>query len=246
MLKGHRLKSQFVKFIPSSVKNCLRRMRDFYYWDSYHQKIWSQEGEDVILSRFFGAKKNGFYVDVGAHHPCRFSNTYKFYRKGWQGINIDAMPGSMAPFKKYRKLDINLEIPVSLVPKELEYYIFNEPALNGFDATLSQERNKVPNNYKIIKTISLKTQRLSEILSAYLPNNQRIDFLSVDVEGLDFEVIQSNDWNKYRPEMVLVELLSSTLSQLEKDEISLFLSRQGYEIYAKAVNTVFFLNKWDK
>lgn len=61
-------------------------------------------------SKSFRKKKIGFYVDVGAHHPMRFSNTYFFYRMGWSGINIDAMPGSMKEFKKYRRRDINLEL----------------------------------------------------------------------------------------------------------------------------------------
>ena len=56
---------------------------------------YSQEGEDMILGKIFSGQKHGFYVDVGAHHPLRFSNTYLFYLKGWRGINIDAMPGSM-------------------------------------------------------------------------------------------------------------------------------------------------------
>src|SRR5262249_32770188 len=76
-------------------------------------KSYSQEGEDMILNRIFGEKKSGFYVDVGAYHPKRFSNTYFFYKKGWRGINIDAMPGSMKPFNAKRNRDINVETPVS-------------------------------------------------------------------------------------------------------------------------------------
>ncbi len=228
--------------IPFPIKKILMRMRDFYYWDSYHQKTWSQDGEDIILSRFFDEKKSGFYVDVGAHHPFRFSNTYKFYCMGWKGINLDAMPGSMKEFNKHRSRDINLEIPVSLESKILEYYIFNEPALNGFDASLAQQRNEAQNKYKIIKKIPLKTQRLSDILDECLPPGQEIDFLSIDVEGLDFEVIKSNNWDKYRPKMVLVEILFSTLSNLERDALAVFLIDMGYQLYAKSVNTVFFKN----
>src|SRR4051794_14772116 len=66
---------------------------------------YSQEGEDMILRRFFEEHGKGFYVDVGAHHPKRFSNTYSFYKQGWSGINIDAMPGSMARFRRVRPRD---------------------------------------------------------------------------------------------------------------------------------------------
>ncbi len=62
----------------------------------------SQEGEDMLLRSIFVDKSTGFYVDVGAYHPQRFSNTNHFYLAGWRGINIDAMPGSMEPFHQFR------------------------------------------------------------------------------------------------------------------------------------------------
>ena len=83
------------------------------YFDSYALKSYSQEGEDMILMRLFENQKMGFYVDVGAHHPKRFSNTYFFYKLGWKGINVDAMPGSMTAFNRIRARDINIEKPVS-------------------------------------------------------------------------------------------------------------------------------------
>src|SRR5437868_6288327 len=74
---------------------------------------YSQDGEDLVLSRFLSSENKGFYVDVGAHHPTRFSNTYFFYKKGWRGINIDAMPGSMIAFDKMRPRDTNVEAAIS-------------------------------------------------------------------------------------------------------------------------------------
>ena len=229
-----------IRNFPVPLKNILRRIRDFYQWDSFYQKSWSQEGEDLILSRFFGDKTNGFYVDVGAHHPLRFSNTYKLYKQGWRGINIDAMPGSMLAFNKLRNRDINLEIPISSKPEILEYSIFNESALNGFNASLSEQRNISQSKYKIIKTIPLQTKTLSEILEKYLPEEQEIEFLSIDAEGMDFEVVKSNDWKKFRPQLVLVEILYSSLADIEQNELTRFLIQNEYEIYAKTVITVFF------
>ena len=114
--------------------------------DGYALKSYSQEGEDMILRRLFEKQQTGFYVDVGAHHPKRFSNTYFFYKKGWKGINIDAMPDSMKPFNKIRPRDINIEKPVSDKKQVLTYYAFNEPALNGFSKELSDERKNANNN----------------------------------------------------------------------------------------------------
>jgi hypothetical protein len=96
--------------IPQPIKDFLKRIIYAYRWDSWQRSSWSQEGEDLILARIFGDKPDGFYVDVGAHHPKRFSNTYYFYRRGWRGINIDAMPGSMLAFNRLRPSDINIEL----------------------------------------------------------------------------------------------------------------------------------------
>ncbi|MFT7246563.1 MAG: hypothetical protein ACI82A_003940, partial [Candidatus Azotimanducaceae bacterium] len=96
------------KYIPVPLKNFLKRSISFATWDQWTNRSWSQEGEDQILRRIFEQQSTGFYVDVGAHHPKRFSNTFLFYKLGWQGINIDAMPGSMALFNRERSRDLNL------------------------------------------------------------------------------------------------------------------------------------------
>lgn len=92
----------------------------------FYPKSFSQEGEDVILQDLFLKKKKGTYIDIGAHHPKRFSNTYFYYRRGWRGINIDAQPGSMNLFNIYRKKDINIECGIGLESGNLDYYIFDK------------------------------------------------------------------------------------------------------------------------
>ncbi|MDH5645416.1 MAG: FkbM family methyltransferase [Candidatus Heimdallarchaeota archaeon] len=209
-------------------------------FDNHAQKSYSQEGEDRVLYRIFEGIKSGFFVDVGAHHPRRFSNTYLFYKQGWRGINIDAMPGSMAGFKKDRPLDINLELPVSNSGKELTYYSFNEPALNGFSKELTEFRENLGAGYYVEEKTLLKTHKLSEILNNYIPQSTEIDFMTIDVEGLDFEVIQSNDWKKFRPKIILVEILNFSVDDIFDNDVYLYLKDRGYEFYAKTVNTVFF------
>jgi FkbM family methyltransferase len=228
--------SRIRRLVPRSIKDFVL----FRILDGYASKSYSQEGEDMILRRFFAEKPKGFYVDVGAHHPKRFSNTFHFYKQGWSGINVDAMPGSMQQFKRQRPRDINLEIPVGPDQHSLTYYIFNETALNGFDASLSQHRASTLDSYHIERTIKLDTRSLGSILDEYLPPNTLIDFMSVDVEGMDLEVLKSNNWNKYRPEIILVEILDSSLSELKSSNVDKFLESCGYEIYAKAVNTVLY------
>lgn len=226
------------KILPCIMRNKLIFIKNKYL-DGYSIKSYSQEGEDMILRRLFEKQKAGFYVDVGAHHPKRFSNTYFFYKIGWRGINIDAMPGSMNIFKKLRPRDINIEKPISDCRQVLTYYSFNEPALNGFSKELSEKRNGL-DSYKIISKEKLETAPLSKILDTYLPVNQSIDFMSIDVEGLDFNVLKSNNWNIYRPKIILIEILDSSLDEIETSEIASFLKQFDYCIYAKCFNTVFF------
>jgi FkbM family methyltransferase len=200
-------------------------------------KTYSQEGEDLILRKVFGRRNNGFYIDIGAHHPKRFSNTYFFYKKGWNGINIEARPGSKTLFDKIRPSDINLEFAISSEPKELMYYMFNEPALNGF-STQSVENLKDHKEYKIIKEIKLSTQRLDTVLARHLTPTQNIDFMSIDVEGLDFDVLISNNWNLFRPSIILIE--DPNYDFKSGSEISTFLESYKYKLFAKTFNTSFY------
>ena len=232
------VKNLVKKIIPLKWHNNIINIKNLYF-GGYAGSTYSQEGEDMVLNRLFEYKKNGFYVDVGAHHPMRFSNTYIFYKKGWNGINIDAMPGSMDLFSKIRKRDINLEIPISDKRELLTYFAFNEPALNGFHSSLSNERDG-KNGCKIIFKKEMETKTLVDIFNVYLPGNIDIDFLSIDVEGLDFQVIKSNDWDKYRPEIVLVEVLSAGLEGVLESDIAKYMKDMRYDLFAKTINTVFF------
>jgi len=209
------------------------------YFDGFSLKSYSQEGEDMILRRLFEKQKTGFYVDVGAHHPKRFSNTFFFYKKGWSGINIDAMPNSMRLFDKIRPRDINLEVPISDKKQKLKYYMFNEPALNGFSKDLAEKRDG-KDNYKIISERDMETSTLEKILEKNLPSGQEIDFMSIDVEGLDFQVLKSNNWKRFRPKFVLVEVLDSSIKEIANSKEYKYLAEFGYEIFAKTVNTVIF------
>ena len=207
----------------------------------YYNKSYSQEGEDMIINRLFINTNNGFYVDVGAHHPKRFSNTYFFYKKGWKGINIDAMTGSMRLFDKYRPRDINVEIPISDKREVLDFYVFNEPALNTFSKELYEKRI-LNSSYFLERVEKKQTYRLEEILKKYLKKSASIDFLSVDAEGYDFNVLKSNDFTKYRPKIILVEIIGGTIEKIFSSYISKLLTEKHYTFYAKTGNTVFFIS----
>lgn len=237
------LKKIVLFIIPKKIKDFLGR----YELEKYNKSLehtsvsYAQEGEDLILNRFFENKTNGFYIDVGAHHPKRFSNTYIFYKKGWRGINIDPLPGTKKQFDDERCGDVNLECGVSLKEQELTYYMFNEPALNTFSKEEADSKNGL-RAYKIIEERTIKTYPLSRILDENVLPEVKIDFMSVDVEGLDLEVLKSNNWNLYRPNLLLVEDLKKTplIDLKEKSELFNFLTQQEYRLVSKTFNTLFF------
>lgn len=221
----------------SSIKRFLISILDYFQY----KKSYAQDGEDVVLSAFFDDKKRyrGFYVDVGAHHPVRFSNTWMFYRRGWRGINIDPTPGSMRPFRFFRRRDTSLEIGISSKPTQMTFYCFNEPALNTFDETLAKQRNS-GNPYRIIKTVAVRVEPLGKVLDEHLPPGQKIDFLTIDVEGLDLEVLKSNDWMRHRPEFVLVEDPGFRPGEPAKSAVFIFLKNQNYEMVASLKRTTIY------
>jgi FkbM family methyltransferase len=211
--------------------------------DMQPNRCYGQDGEDLILNRLLDGQAQGFYVDVGAHHPVRFSNTYLFYRRGWRGLNIDAMPGSMQKFNKVRPRDINIEFGVAGSAGKLMYHRFNEPALNTFDAAEAAHKNKAP--YQLIDTVEVAVERLDVLLARHLPVGQQIDFLSVDVEGKDEEVLRSNDWSRYRPRFILAETLRTDMLSLGECPVVQCLRGVGYTPVGKAYNTSFFAREAD-
>jgi len=219
--------------------------------DEYYRVSFSQEGEDLLLLSLFEGQASGFYVDVGAHHPRRYSNTMALYSRGWSGINVDAMPGSMAPFRAARPRDINLELAISDAHRVLTFHEFNEPALNGFDAELARRRDAiVPAGgpptaaFHVIGTRQIATVTLSEVLEAHLPAGREIDLLNVDVEGSDYAVLASNDWDRYRPTVVLAEDPAVvSLDELGPSRIAALLRERGYVPLCKTRLTLFFVRK---
>lgn len=232
------MKNQIKKFLPVLILKCLRIIKNILS-DVYSRKSYSQEGEDMILNRIFEGRQNGFYVDVGAHHPRRFSNTCFFYKRGWSGINIEPNPEALATFEHERKRDINIQCGISDSNGLLKYFYFDDPALNTFDPNLVDVRLS-QTQYKVIKIQDIAVVRLAEILTKHLPENKRIDFLSVDVEGLDLNVLKSNDWDKFRPCCVLVEVLDVTLEAVVNTEIYKYMIQIDYVLFSKTQNTLIF------
>lgn len=202
---------------------------------------YSQEGEDLVLNRLFENKHNGIYVDVGANHPLRFSNTHFFYKKGWRGVNIEPNPQLYKELQDIRKEDININLGVSTDKGELDYYMFNEPALNTFSKKEADEY-LLKQEYSLIKKCQVKVDTLEAILDKIdLIKNKSIDFLSIDAEGFDLKVLASNSFYKYSPKVVLIEILGiGKITEVFKNEVYVFLIEKGYDLYLRTGNTFIF------
>lgn len=203
------------------------RFRGLARWRPYADVHFSQEGEDIVLARLFAGQQTGFYIDIGAHHPRRFSNSYWAYRRGWRGINIDAAPGSRAMFNRTRPRDTNLETCIAESGGEVEFFVFPEPALS----TAGRERK---NAMEVVsrshgQRVVVRAERLETLLAANVPSDEpAIDFMSIDVEGSEMAVLRSNDWTRYRPRVVVIEVLGKVLDNVgESGEIH-FLKDHGY------------------
>lgn len=185
-------------------KNLRDILKIFLYYFFGFKLTYSQAGEDLILSIFLKHKK-GFYVDIGANHPNKLNNTSLFYKRGWRGINIEPNPQKIKLFYKKRKSDINLNIGISENDQILNFYIFKEDTLSTFSKNEYEKYEKM--GHRVTKIIKIQTYKLSSVLKKYIPKNTEIDFFSIDTEGLDYQVLESNDWNLFKPKYVIIETL---------------------------------------
>jgi len=201
----------------------------------YGRISYSQEGEDLILQKMFSSNLKGFYVDVGAHHPFRYSNTYLLYLQSWRGINIDPTPGFKKLFDRVRKKDLNLEFAVGSTNCKQTIYMFKDSALN----TLSAKRARqviISKQSRLLRKSKLTTRSLREIFEKHLPKGKQINLLNIDAEGTDLKVLKSNDWTNFQPEVVLIE----NLNKKSNSPISKFLKNKGYKFVAQTVSTQFY------
>lgn len=203
-------------------------------------QFFGQEGEDAVLAGLIDPEGNrkGFFVDVGAHHPTRFSNTWKFYQAGWRGINIDPTPGSMSPFRELRAEDVNLEVGISREAAKRKFYCYNEPALNGIDNDRREELKDT--HYKLEGVIDIETLSLSDILDHHGQGFATPSFLTIDVEGLEIEVLSSHDWKRFPFDFVLIEQRLPDLTVLKESEVWEFMAGRGYKAVACTGRTVFY------
>lgn len=206
------------------------------------KKSYSQCGEDLIVRYIFDALKipSPVYLDIGAHHPTHLSNTFLFYEQGAHGVNIEPDPILFKMFVKERARDINLNVGISDREGELPFYVMSAPTLNTFveaDAQAAVAQGRV----KIEQVLSVRVRPINVVLDEVL-KGMALDFMTIDVEGLDFAILSSLDFNRWRPKVICAETITySEMNHGEKlPQIAELLNDLGYETYADThINTIF-------
>lgn len=229
----------------ATIKRTIRHLLGIKNDTDYY----GQAGEDAIISKTFSfvvPVKNGRYVDVGSFHPYRHSNTYILYKSGWTGINIDPRPGSKALFDRHRPKDINIEAGIAAENSTMTYYMISE---NSTMNTFSRKNLEDLGMYDQVKqTIDIPVFSLHSLLEKY-PEINTIDYLNIDAEGFEMEILHGMDFNKYAPKVISIEQNGFlTLKEVEETDAAVFLEGKGYVAYAKNVllknvATVFYLKK---
>ena len=163
---------------------------------------YAQNFEDIMLWRALKHIKRGFYIDIGAAWSSEHSVTKAFYEYGWHGINIEPNPQFYEQLQQQRIRDINLPFAIGNEPGMRQMHIINNTGLSTLDNEIAQKHIK--SGWET-KSHQVEMKTLSTICNTHIPANQEIHFLKVDVEGLELSVLESADWVKYRPWIVLVE-----------------------------------------
>lgn len=207
------------------------------------RKSYAQHGEDLLVEHLMRLLRveQPFFIDVGAHHPYMLSNTFLLYQHGARGVNVEPDPSLLEAFRQYRPLDTNLQCGVRFDDStESTLYIMSSPVLNTFSR---QEAEHVAGfgTYTITGQVQVPLLSLSQIVQAYCPSGV-VDFVSIDVEGLDWEIIQYNQLHILRPKVLCVETMRYTENGIGKKNADLiqYLTSIDYQIHADTgLNTIF-------
>lgn len=188
------------------------------------RRSYAQQGEDVVIEGALKYVKKGTYVDVGAYHPTLYSNTYTFYKKGWRGIVIDPNVDMKPLYKLLRPRDVFVNTAVGTNTEERPYYMFSDGAYNSFDEGRARGW-EATRGLKIKEVRSIAFKPLARILKEQ--NITRIDFMNVDVEGLDLEVLKTHDWS-ILPRVIAVEDETFDADTPHENSIYNYLHEKGY------------------
>ncbi len=226
----------YLKDLRKSIKSTFlfNIFQNFFY---NPKKTYSDSfGEDLFVNNYFLSQDKGIYVDIGCNQPKINSLTYLLYKKGWRGINCDISKRCIRLYKLFRSKDANLNISVGQTEKKVKSFIFYENCtMNTVDKEFSNYTLKSVNKEPEIRIIKQKT--LNQIL---IENNIRsIDYLNIDVEGYEMEVLKGFSINKYYPKLVSIEIHDDECPPI-KNKIYMFFIKKNYKLVSIYGWTYFF------
>lgn len=212
----------------------------------YCKESYSQSGEDIIIEYLFRLRKidKPLCLDIGAYHPIASNNTYKFFLKGSTVVNIDANPAAIIKFTEARPTDTNLNIGIGASKGEFDFYIMEDESLNTFSIAEKVNLEKLGCLLREIKKINVLP--VNEVLEKYFQDAPP-DLISIDAEGVDFDIIQSLDFGKYAPKVICIESINYTPDGTGTKRIDLcsYIEAAGYFEYANTnINSIFVNNDW--
>lgn len=207
----------------------------------------AQAGEDRILDFLFGSMgiRKISYIDIGANDPVFCNNTYLFYTRKCRGILVEPDPVFNNVLKKMRPRDTVVEAAISDEAGQAELYIFDEPSVN----TLSKEEADLrlaSGRYKLKSVTKIPLLTIGNIIIKHL-QNKTPDLISLDVEGVDYAVLQAFDFEKYPVPVWIVETCEYSENHIKPkvNNIIELMTGKGYFVYADTyINTIFVHTKW--
>ena len=187
------------------------------------KKSYAMDNEDLAVLDYFKDKKNGFYIDVGCYHPIHRNNTFLLHKKNWNGINIDTSQFSIDLFDYMRPNDLNYNCAISNKNEILK--LFYQKELSQLSTT---DKDQAETSFQgNIKEKAIQAFTLDEILNKDKFKDVKIDFLDIDVEGADLKVLEGLSFDKFKPELVCVEIHAK---EIKKSNIYNFLIDKNYEL----------------
>ena len=202
---------------------------------------YSRWGEDLFLLDYFKDSPKGYYIDIGAFHPFRGSNTYFLFKKGWSGINIDLNKKSIDLFKIARPKDTNLNLVISDTQKKTKVYEDKGSGkMNSIDSHHASIFIKNSNSRVV------DSHKLNDVLEKYNFSNKKIDLIDIDAEGSDYSILSSLDFNKYVFKLILVEThnFDSYFAEKQKKIHTLLESKKYKFIKQFGETSVFENTQW--
>ncbi len=174
---------------------------------------------------------------IGCYHPKKYSNTYKLYKQGWRGINIDMEEDKISLFKLVRPQDYNIVCPVSDKQETVTLYRYSK---FGVSSTIDDGYASSVND-EVFDQQVVQTKSLNEIIEESPYKGRQIDVLSVDVEGMDFRVLNSLNFDIYRPKIIIVEDHRKAIEEILQGDIYLLLKGKGYVLRSWTFYSLIFI-----